>query len=52
VEENLNVLGHHLTNAHNQMGNVSQSYSQLGQKLSRTNTLSESNKDDIKQLEL
>jgi len=41
VEENLNTLGRHLTNAHNQMGNVSQTFGSLGQKLSRTHTLSD-----------
>ena len=41
VEENLNTLGRHLTNAHNQMGNVSQTFGALGQKLTRTQTLSE-----------
>jgi len=40
VEENLGVLGRHVTNAHNQMGNVSQSFSLMGQKLTQTNTLS------------
>lgn len=50
VEENLGVLGRHLTNAHNQMGNVSQSFGLLGQKLDRTHSLSESEKEDIKQL--
>jgi len=40
VEENLNTLGRHLTNAHNQMGNVSHTFGALGQKLSRTQTLS------------
>ena len=50
VEENLGVLGRHLTNAHNQMGNVSQSFGLLGQKLDRTHSLSESDKEDIKQL--
>jgi DNA recombination protein RmuC len=42
VEENLGVLGRHLTNAHNQMGNVSQSFGLLGQKLSRTQTIGSS----------
>lgn len=36
VEEQLSVLGKHLTNAHNMMGNVSGSFSQLGQKLNRS----------------
>ena len=40
VEENMGVLGRHLTNAHNQMGNLTQVFGSLGQKLSRTNFLS------------
>jgi DNA recombination protein RmuC len=49
VEENLNTLGRHLTNAHNQMGNVSQTFNSLGQKLSRTETISTT--DEPPQLE-
>lgn len=41
VEEHLGVLNRHLTNAHNQMGTVSQSINQLGQKLNRTQLLNE-----------
>lgn len=39
VEENLGVLGKHLNNAYNMMGNVSGSFSLLGQKLSQTQML-------------
>lgn len=35
----LSVLGKHITNAYNQMANVTQSFSLLGQKLSSTRTL-------------
>jgi DNA recombination protein RmuC len=36
IDESMGVLGRHLTNAYNQMGNVSASFGQLGQKLSQT----------------
>lgn len=36
VEENLGVLGRHITNAHNSMSGVSSSFSLMGQKLSQT----------------
>ncbi|MDO8488019.1 MAG: DNA recombination protein RmuC [bacterium] len=39
VEENMSVLGRHITNAHNQMSNVSSSFGLLGQKLSQTQSL-------------
>jgi DNA recombination protein RmuC len=42
VEENMSVLNRHLTNAHNQMGNVSQALSGLGQKISQTHFLHDS----------
>lgn len=42
VDENLGVLGRHLTNAHNQMGNVSQTFGSLGQKLTRIEFISNS----------
>lgn len=45
----LNVLGTHVTRAYNQMSNVFQSFSLLGQKLSQTKALGES--EEIKQLE-
>ncbi len=52
VEENLSVLGKHLTNAYNQIGNVSMSFSQMGQKLSRTELVTGEIEDDAKQLEI
>jgi len=39
VEENMGVLGRHLTNAYNQMSHVSSGFNSLGQKLSQTHTL-------------
>lgn len=45
LQDAIGLLGRHLTNAHNQLGNVSQSSSQLGQKLSQTNQLSEPEKE-------
>lgn len=41
VEESLGILGRHITNASSQFSNVSGSFSQLGRKLSSTNTLEE-----------
>jgi len=40
IEENLGVLGRHVTNAYNSMNTVSGSFSLLGQKLSQTHRLS------------
>ncbi len=51
VEENLGVLGRHITNAHNSMSSVSSSFGLMGQKLSQTNSLNEIS-GDVKQLEL
>ncbi|MBI3379505.1 DNA recombination protein RmuC [Candidatus Gottesmanbacteria bacterium] len=51
VEDNLGVLGRHLTNAYNQMNNVLSSFTLLGQKLSSTKTFEE-NKKTSKQLEI
>jgi DNA recombination protein RmuC len=48
VEENLSILGRHLTNAQNQMGNVSLTFGTLGQKLTQTQSLSDG--DDHPQL--
>lgn len=45
VEENLGVLGRHITNAHNSMSSVSSSFGLMGQKLSQTNSLKESSED-------
>lgn len=39
LEENLNTLGRHITNAYNQMGNVSTGFSILGQKITSTEVL-------------
>jgi DNA recombination protein RmuC len=39
VEDNLGILQKHLNNAYNMMGNVFQSFTQLGQKISSTQTL-------------
>jgi DNA recombination protein RmuC len=41
LQESIGLLGRHLTNAHNQLSNVSQSSHLLGQKLTQTNNLSE-----------
>jgi len=40
IDENLGVLGKHVTNAYNSMNTVSSSFTQLGQKLSQTKQLS------------
>lgn len=50
VEDNLGILGRHLTNAYNQMSNVTSSFTLLGQKLSSTRTFEE--KKESKQLEM
>jgi len=49
VEENLNVLQKHLTNAYNMIGNVFSSFSQLGRKISSTQNIGE--KEKAKELE-
>lgn len=41
VEENLGVLGRHITNAHNSMSSVSSSFNLMGQKLSQTQSFGE-----------
>ena len=51
IEDNLNVLNRHVTNAYNQMSHVGTSFNTLGQKLTRTSTLSGVEKGDIKHLE-
>jgi DNA recombination protein RmuC len=51
VEDNLLVLNRHLTNAYNQMGNVTSRFSALGQKLSRTHKLTDGEKDKVSELE-
>jgi DNA recombination protein RmuC len=52
VEDSLGTLGKHLTNAHNQMGNVSQTFNNMGQKLSQTQMVGEELEEDVKQLEI
>ena len=52
VEDNLSVLGRHLTNAYNQMSNVISGFTLLGQKLTSTQTLGEGVKEEVKQLEV
>ena len=42
IDENLGVLGKHVTNAYNSMNTVTSSFSQLGQKLTQTKMLSSS----------
>lgn len=51
VEENLGVLGRHLQNAYNQMANVFSGFTLLGQKLTSTQALGESSKDEAGKLE-
>lgn len=51
VEDNLGVLGRHVTNAYNQMSNVLSSFTLLGQKLTSTHTLEETKKEPA-QLEM
>jgi len=52
VEDNLSVLGRHLQNAYNQMNNVMSGFTLLGQKLSSTQTLGASEREEPKQLEI
>lgn len=47
IENGLTILGKHLTNAYNQMGNVSQSFNTLGQKLKGTQTLEEKGNKEL-----
>lgn len=47
VDENLSILGRHVTNAHNQMSNVSTSFGLMGQKLSQTQMLKESSQEKL-----
>lgn len=51
VESNLGILQKHLTNAFNMMGNVFSSFTQLGQKISSTQSLGSGEKKEIKKLE-
>jgi len=50
VEGNLGILQKHLTNAFNMMGNVFSSFTQLGQKISSTQSLGGGGKKEIKEL--
>lgn len=52
VEESMGVLGKHLTNAHNQMGTVSMTFGQMGQKLTHTQLVGEELTDEVKKLEI
>ncbi len=51
VSDNMSVLQKHLTNAHNMMGSVVTSFSQLGQKISTTQTLGEKTEIEMKELD-
>ncbi len=50
VEENLSLLSRHLQNAYNQMHNVASGFTQLGQKLSSTQSLGEGVKKEVKKI--
>lgn len=50
VEDNLGILQKHVNNANNMMGNVLTSFTQLGQKLSRTEMLGEDVDEEAKEL--
>jgi len=47
IEDNLNVLNKHLSNAYTQMGNTRQNFTSLGQKLASTKTLEASEPDKL-----
>ena len=47
VNDNLGVLGKHITNASNQFGNVTASFQKIGSKLDKSNEL----KEDLEKLE-
>ncbi|MCX6782474.1 MAG: DNA recombination protein RmuC [Candidatus Levybacteria bacterium] len=46
VDENMSILGRHLTNAHSQFNNVNTGFSQLGQKISNANILGDKEEDE------
>jgi len=46
IDENLGVLGKHVTNAYNSMNTVSSSFASLGQKLSSTRALGDGKEND------
>ncbi len=50
VEDNLSVLSRHLQNAYNQMNNVISGFTQLGQKLSSTQSLGEGVEEEAKKI--
>jgi DNA recombination protein RmuC len=47
VDDNLSTLQRHLNNAYNMMSNVLTSFTQLGQKITSTQTLGEGVKEDL-----
>jgi len=51
VEDNLSTLQRHLNNAHNMMTNVYSTFSQLGQKISSTQSLGEGIQDEANRLD-
>lgn len=51
VDDNLGVLQKHLNNAYNMMSQVFSSFTQLGQKITSTQTLGEGVKEETKKLE-
>ena len=51
VEDNLSTLHRHLNNAYNMMSSVLTSFTQLGQKITSTQTLGEGVKEETKKLE-
>lgn len=52
VSENMGTLSKHVTNAFNQMSNVSSSFGIMGQKLSQTQMVSGELEEEVKQLEI
>ena len=50
--ENLSVLNKHINNSYNQMAHVNSEFTQMGQKLSSTQTLGDGEKEENKQLEI
>jgi len=50
VEDNLSILSRHLQNAYNQMNNVASGFTQLGQKLTATQSLGEDVKEEAKKI--
>jgi len=50
VEDNLSVLSRHLQNAYNQMNNVISGFTQLGQKLSSTQSLGDGVEEEAKKI--